>query len=172
MLLHTVYCFSMKVCRHPADAEDTTQEVMIRSLRHLARFQYPHSLAVWLYVVTRNRYRCMSRKHAHCAVKFISLDELTIAQEKAISLIADIRKSPEVTLLQAEQSRLLHQAILRIPAPLRIVLVLHDLEEFTTTEVAEILALKQGTIRVRLHRARLCACKETDVLLAEKLWES
>jgi RNA polymerase sigma-70 factor, ECF subfamily len=171
LLRRTVYCFSLKFSRHPADAEDTTQEVMIRALRYLGRFQDPHSLAAWLYVVTRNRYRCMRRKHAHCAVKFISLDELTIAQEMAISLTADIRKSPEVMLLQAEQSRSLHQAILRVPAPLRIVLVLHDMEEFTTAEVAEILTLKQGTIRVRLHRARLCARKETDVLLAKKRLE-
>ncbi|HUX44900.1 MAG TPA: RNA polymerase sigma factor [Terracidiphilus sp.] len=172
LLRRTVYCFSLKFSRHPADAEDTTQEVMIRALRHLGRFQDPHSLAAWLYVVTRNRYRCMHRKHAHDTLKVIPLDGLTIAQEKAISLIADTRKSPEVTLLQAEQSRLLHQAIRRIPAPLRIVLVLHDMEEFTTAEVAEILALKQGTIRVRLHRARLCARKETDVLLAERRLES
>jgi RNA polymerase sigma-70 factor, ECF subfamily len=168
LLWHTVYCFSMNVCHHPADAEDTTQEVMIRSLRHLGRFQDPHSLAVWLYVVTRNRYRRMRRKQVDRAFRVIPLDQLTHAQEKTTSLLAGSRKNPEVTLLQAERSRLLQQAILRIPAQLRIVLVLHDLEEFTTAEVAEILALKQGTIRVRLHRARRCAREETVVLLAEK----
>lgn len=166
---HTVYCFSMKICHHPADAEDTTQEVMIRSLGHLRRFEDPHSLAVWLYVVTRNRYRRMRRKKPN---RVIPLDRLSDAQEKTISILAGIRKNPEVTLLQAEQSRLLQQAIVRIPAPLRTVLVRHDLEEFTTAEVAEILALKQGTKRVRLHRARQCARAETDVLLAEKLQES
>jgi RNA polymerase sigma-70 factor (ECF subfamily) len=172
LLWHTVYCFSMKVCHHPADAEDTTQEVMIRSLRHLERFEDPHSLAVWLYVVTRNRYRRMRRKQLNRAFNVMPLDQLTLAQEKMTSLLAGTRKNPEVTLLQAERSRLLHQAILRIPAPLRAVLVLHDLEEFTTAEVAEILALKQGTIRVRLHRARQCARKEAGFLLAEKLQES
>lgn len=168
LLRHTVYCFSMKICHHPADAEDTTQEVMIRSLGHLRRFEDPHSLAVWLYVVTRNRHRRMRRKQSNRVFKVIPLDELTHAPENTSSLQAATRKNPEVTFLQAEQSRLLHRAILRIPAPLRIVLVLHDLEEFTTAEIAEILALKQGTIRVRLHRARQCARKEICVLLAEK----
>ena len=54
-------------------------------------------------------------------------------------LLQDAGKSPEGNLLHAEQHHLLHQAILRIPAPLRIVLVLHDMEELTTEQVAQIL---------------------------------
>ena len=60
----------------------------------------------------------------------------------------------------AEQHHLLHQAILRIPPPLRIVLVLHDMEELTTEQVAQVLSLQQGTVRIRLHRARLSVRKE------------
>ena len=60
----------------------------------------------------------------------------------------------------AEQSHLLHQAVLRIPAPLRMVLVLHDMEELDTEQVAKILGLQTGTVRVRLHRARLGVRKE------------
>ncbi len=66
----------------------------------------------------------------------------------------------------AEQHQLLHQAILRIPAPLRIVLVLHDMEELTTEQVAQILDLKQGTVRIRLHRARLSVRKEMSQVLS------
>ena len=62
--------------------------------------------------------------------------------------------------MQAEQEAMLHQAVLRIPVALRMVLVLHDMEELTTEEVAQVLALKPGTVRVRLHRARLAARKE------------
>ena len=41
LLQNTVYSFSMKVCGHPEDAEDTMQEVLSRSLGHLARIQNP-----------------------------------------------------------------------------------------------------------------------------------
>ena len=61
---------------------------------------------------------------------------------------------------------MLHQAILRIPAALRIVLVLHDTEELTTEQVAQILDLRQGTVRIRLHRARLSVRKEMSLLLS------
>jgi RNA polymerase sigma-70 factor (ECF subfamily) len=55
LLQGTVYSFSMKVCGHPEDAEDTMQEVLSRSLPYLSRITEPKALAVWLYTVTRNR---------------------------------------------------------------------------------------------------------------------
>jgi RNA polymerase sigma-70 factor (ECF subfamily) len=80
-------------------------------------------------------------------------------------LLQDAANGPEGDLLAAEQHHLLHQAILRIPAALRIVLVLHDMEELTTEQVAQILNLRQGTVRIRLHRARLSVRKEMSQLL-------
>ena len=53
LLQQTVYSFSMKVCGHPEDAEDTMQEVLYRSLKHLAKLEEPRALAVWLYTVTQ-----------------------------------------------------------------------------------------------------------------------
>jgi RNA polymerase sigma-70 factor (ECF subfamily) len=79
--------------------------------------------------------------------------------------LKDTGQSPEGNLLHAEQHHLLHQAVLRIPAQLRIVLVLHDMEELTTDQVAQILDLQPGTVRVRLHRARLSVRKEMNRIL-------
>ena len=69
-------------------------------------------------------------------------------------------------MIAAEQHQLLHQAILRVPPALRIVLVLHDMEELTTEQVAQILSLQQGTVRIRLHRARLSVRKIMNQLLS------
>ena len=165
LLQNTVYSFSMKVCGHPEDAEDTMQEVLSRSLEHLAKIEDPQQLAVWLYTVTRNRCWRMRRKPAHAPASMLSLDELMPSDEELGILLQDAGKSPELNLLETEQRHLLHQAILRIPAPLRIVLVLHDMEELTTEQVAQILELQQGTIRIRLHRARLSVRKEMNDLL-------
>ncbi len=165
LLQNTVYSFSMKVCGHPEDAEDTMQEVLFRSLGHLAKIQDPQALAVWLYTVTRNRCWRMRRKPAGAPARTLSLDELMPDDVELARLLADAG-SPESNLLQAEQNSLLHHAILRIPAQLRIVLVLHDVEELTTDQVAQILALQPGTVRVRLHRARLSVRKEMKQLLA------
>jgi len=160
LLQNTVYSFSMKVCGHPEDAEDTMQEVLSRSLGHLAAIQDPKALAVWLYTVTRNRCWRMRRKGASAPTHMLSLDELIPDEVELGRLLQDAAESPEGNLLHAEQHHLLHQAVLRIPVQLRIVLVLHDMEELTTEQVAQILALQPGTVRVRLHRARLWVRKE------------
>jgi RNA polymerase sigma-70 factor (ECF subfamily) len=165
LLQNTVYSFSMKICGHPEDAEDTMQEVLYRSLSHLAKIQDPQALAVWLYTVTRNRCWRMRRKPAHAPSHTFSLDELMPDEVELGRLLKDAGQSPEGNLLHAEQSRLLHQAVLRIPAQLRIVLVLHDMEEMTTEQVAQILNLQLGTVRVRLHRARLSVRKEMSRIL-------
>jgi RNA polymerase sigma-70 factor (ECF subfamily) len=165
LLQNTVYSFSMKVCGHPEDAEDTMQEVLSRSLRHLARFHNPQELAVWLYTVTRNRCWRMRRKPSHAPTAILSLDELMPNDEELGTLLQDAGNGPETNLLHGERRHLLHQAILRIPAPLRIVLVLHDMEELTTGQVAQILDLQQGTVRIRLHRARLSVRNEMNQLL-------
>ena len=164
-LQNTVYSFSMKVCGHPQDAEDTMQEVLFRSLGHLAKIQTPQALAVWLYTVTRNRCWRMRRKPAHAPIQTFSLDELMPDEAELGRLLQDAGESPEGNLIHAEQHHLLHQAVLSILVQLRIVLVLHDMEELTTEQVAQILDLQPGTVRVRLHRARLSVRKEMTRVL-------
>ena len=55
LLQNTVYSFSMKVCGHPEDAEDTMQEVLVKLLPYLPKFENPQALSAWLYKVARNR---------------------------------------------------------------------------------------------------------------------
>lgn len=161
LLQNTVYSFSMKVCGHREDAEDTMQEVLYRSLQHLARIEEPRALAVWLYTVTRNRCWRMRGNSSHRA-KHVSLDELMPDEGEMGRLLRDPTPGPESNVLHIEQRDLLRKAVLRIPPQLRIVLVLHDMEELPTEDVAQILNLQPGTVRVRLHRARLSVRKEVS----------
>ena len=167
LLQNTVYSFSMKVCGHQEDAEDTMQEVLYRSLGHLAKIKEPQALAVWLYTVTRNRCWRMRRKSVNAPKQMVALDELLPDDAELGRLLADAAQGPEDDASQAEQASLLHKAVLQIPPPLRMVLVLHDMEELDTDQVATILGLKTGTVRVRLHRARLLVRKQM-ALLVEK----
>jgi RNA polymerase sigma-70 factor (ECF subfamily) len=141
------------------------QEVLSRSIGHLAKIQTPQQMAVWLYTVTRNRCWRMRRKPAHAPTNLLSLDELMPDNEALGRLLEDAAVGPEGNILAAEQHHLLHQAILRVPPTLRIVLVLHDMEELATEQVAQVLSLQQGTVRIRLHRARLSVRKEMNQLL-------
>lgn len=141
------------------------QEVLFRSLRHLGKLEGPNALASWLYTVTRNRCHRMRRSPFEGAARKLSLDELIPDDEELRALLIESERGPEAAAIHGEEHHLLHQAVLQIPTPLRIVLVLHDMEELSSEEIADILGLQIGTVRVRLHRARLAVRKEMSRLL-------
>jgi RNA polymerase sigma-70 factor (ECF subfamily) len=149
----------MKVCGHREDAEDTMQEVLYRSLRHLAKIDEPRALAVWLYTVTRNRCWRMRGRSSKRA-RQVSLQDLMPDEGEMARLLRDPTPGPESRVIHGEQRDLLRQALMHIPPHLRMVLVLHDMEELATEDVAQVLNLQPGTVRVRLHRARLSVRKE------------
>jgi RNA polymerase sigma-70 factor (ECF subfamily) len=155
LLQNTVYAFSMKVCGHVEDAEDTAQEVFVRSLPHLAKITEPKALAVWLYRVARNRCWRMRRKGSDAPAQMLSLSELTPVESELSQMLKDPNPNAETLLTKAEQNQRLQEAVLMLSPPYRMVLVLHDMEDLETEQIAQVLGVEQGTVRVRLHRARL-----------------
>jgi RNA polymerase sigma-70 factor (ECF subfamily) len=160
LLQNTVYSFSMRVCGQRQDAEDTMQEVLVKSVPYLAKFDSPKALVVWLYKVAKNR--ClMSRRTSKFAPKEnISLEELMPDRQELERLGGDSSVNPETVAIRSEEVGRLREAIHKLPPQYRIVLVLRDMEGLTDEEVAEITGLRSGTVRVRLHRARLFVRKE------------
>ena len=155
LLQGTVYSFSMKVCGHPQDAEDTMQETLLRVSPMLKKIANPKALAVWLYKVARSRCLMSRRRSKFAAAPDLSLEALMPERKDLESLAAEREKDPERSLLKRESQAALRAAIDKLPPEYRLVLVLHDMEELSTEEVARISGLKPGTVRVRLHRARL-----------------
>ena len=160
LLQDTVFSFSMKVCGHPQDAEDTMQDVLLKSLPYLPKFDSAKALGVWLYKVARNRCLMNRRGNKFSPKVNLSLDELMPDGRELQQLLQSDRPSPESEVLEIEAGDRLHQAILKVPPQYRFVLVLHDMEELSTAEVARVTGLREGTVRVRLHRARLFVRKE------------
>src|ERR1035437_8808350 len=155
LLQNTVYSFSMKVCGHPQDAEDTMQDVLLKSIPHLAKFDNSQALTVWLYKVARNRCISSHRGSKLARARNLSLDELMPDSRELQELLKSHAPSPEAALLTSETAEHLRASILKVPPQYRMVLVLHDMEELRTADVAKIMGLREGTVRVRLHRARL-----------------
>ena len=160
LLQNTVFSFSMRVCGQREDAEDTMQEVLLKSVPYLPRFDSPKALVVWLYKVAKNRCLMSRRKSKFAPARELSLEELMPDRRELEQLSADGRINPEAYAIHSQQASHLREAIQRLPAPYRIVLVLRDMEGLTDEEVAEITGLRPGTVRVRLHRARLFVRKE------------
>jgi RNA polymerase sigma-70 factor (ECF subfamily) len=160
LLQTTVFSFSMKVCGQRQDAEDTMQEVLLKSVPNLPKFDNPRALMVWLYKVAKNRCLMSRRKSKFAPKEDLSLEELMPDRRELQELSGSPDATPETSLLRRENAKRLREAVQRLPAEYRLILVLHDMEELSDGDVAEITGLRLGTIRVRLHRARLFVRKE------------
>ena len=160
LLQNTVFSFSMRVCGQREDAEDTMQEVLLKSVPYLARFDSPKALVVWLYKVAKNRCLMGRRRSKFAPLPDLSLEELMPDRLELERLGADGSINPESFAIRSEEAGRLRAAIRKLPARYRIVLVMHDMEGLTDEEVSEITGLRAGTVRVRLHRARLFVRKE------------
>jgi len=150
----TVFAFSMKLCGHRQDAEDTAQETMLRTVPELRKFSSPRALSVWLYKVARSRCLMSRRRSKFAPKQEISLDEVLPDRQELERQLASRDAGPEHSLLRKESAAELAAAVLRIPPRYRQVLVLHDMEELDSREVAQVMGIREGTVRVRLHRAR------------------
>jgi len=160
LLQKTIFSFSMKVCGQRQDAEDTMQEVLLKSVPNLPKFDSPKALMVWLYKVAKNRCLMSRRKSKFAPKEDLSLEELMPDRQELQKLSGSPDGTPETSLLRRESAKHLREAVQRLPAEYRLILVLHDMEELSDGDVAEITGLRLGTIRVRLHRARLFVRKE------------
>ena len=160
LLQNTVFSFSMRVCGQRQDAEDTMQEVLLKSVPQLPKFDSPKALVVWLYKVAKNRCLMSRRRSKFAPNRELSLEELMPDRRELEKLSAENGINPERLAIRSEEAGMLRQAIQKLPAQYRIVLVLRDMEGLTDEDVAEITGLRAGTVRVRLHRARLFVRKE------------
>jgi RNA polymerase sigma-70 factor, ECF subfamily len=160
LLQNTVFSFSMRICGHREDAEDTMQEVLLKSVPQLPKFESPKALLVWLYKVAKTRCLMNRRKSKFAPAHELSLEELMPDRKELEKLTAGGRVNPEAFAIRSEEASRLREAVQKLPPQYRIILVLRDMEGLTDDEVAEITGVRSGTVRVRLHRARLFVRKE------------
>jgi RNA polymerase sigma-70 factor (ECF subfamily) len=149
-----IYRLGLKMLNNPQDAEDILQETFIKAYQHLGDFDGRSSPATWLYRIATNEALMSLRKKRP---ELVSLEEplADSAEPQEPMQILDWCCLPEEDYLTAESLEALDRAIDALPASLRIVFVLRDIQGLSTREVAEILDLSETAVKTRLSRARL-----------------
>ncbi len=143
-----LYRFALQMSGKTELAEEVTQEVFMWLMRESRQYHSERGpLLSYLYGVTRNY---VLRHLEHDQADTVSIDdpehETASLSSDADDILGDITNRERIDLLR--------QAILRLPAPYREVVVLCDLHELDYAETAAILGCPVGTVRSRLHRAR------------------
>ena len=152
----SLYNFGLRMCDNPSDAEDMVQDTFLNVFKYLEGFRYETKFRNWLYRVATSACLKKKRRSKYAPDRELSLDEFLPADESAASTdLPRWASQPLEQVLDGELAGVIRQALLDLPEKYRLVVVLRDVEGFTTQESAEILNLTPTNIKVRLHRARL-----------------
>ena len=150
-----VFNITYRMLGNPDDAKDVTQEVFITVFKTIETFREESKFSTWLYRVTvnhcKNRIKYLARRHDR------DRDELDETSREINGAVAAPTRhiQPDRALEGAQMEKLLQEAIETLDDDHRIVVVLRDVEDLSIEEICEITGLKDGTVKSRLHRARL-----------------
>ena len=151
-----LFNFGLRMCGDVYDAEDLVQETFLNVFRYLKGFRFETKFKNWLYRIATSTCLKKRRKSKYAPERELSLDEFILQNDSQMpEEIPEWAQMPLEQLLNEELANILKEAILTLPEKYRLVVVLRDLEGFSTIETAQILNLKTSNVKVRLHRARL-----------------
>ena len=146
---HRVFAVAYRMLGTRAEAEEIAQEVFLRAYRGIAEFRGEASLSTWLYAIASRL--CLTRLASGQG----RLSRSREPDDDAITLLPTAAPDPAAEAERKELEAALRQAIAELPAERRLVVVLRDLEGLSYEEIAAALGLELGTVRSRLHRARM-----------------
>ncbi|MDX1983596.1 MAG: sigma-70 family RNA polymerase sigma factor [Bryobacteraceae bacterium] len=164
-----LFRYSFLVCHQREDAEEITQEALLKVFQSLHQLREPERIRSWVFRVARNACLMKRRKSVFAPERELSLDDLrpSLSSEdgRRTLEIADWSNLPDEQLLQGELKQKVQAAIAGLPEIYRMVILLRDMEELSTSETAEVLDINEDLVKTRLHRARLAVRKELDQFL-------
>lgn len=163
-----IYRLALRMLGDQQDAEDVLQTTFVKALQHLSEFEGRSSLSTWLYRIAANEALMLLRRKRPA----LSLDEEPEDDEGGSLLplqLADWSSLPESDLLDAEARKLLDQAVQKLPARLRVVFLMRDVEGLSIRETSEALRLTETAVKTRLLRARLNLREQLSVYFGERL---
>ena len=150
----SIYFLLQSLLRNEADAEDAAQETVIKVFRNLHMFRGDSQFKTWVLSIARNEGLGRLRKTE--SRREDSLDELSDEQggDYTPAILTSWREVPAQALERKELGAVLRKAIEGLPEIYRNVVLLRDIEEMDVRETAAALDITEGTVKVRLHRAR------------------
>jgi RNA polymerase sigma-70 factor (ECF subfamily) len=152
-----IYQLALRQMKNPEDAEEVTQDVLLKVYRKIGAFRGDSALSSWIYRITFNT--AMSRLRSSKLERAAQHRERARADQdetrQASLQVADWSHMPDEELLRAQLRRAVMAAIQDLPEIYRVPVVLRDIEGLTTEEASSRLHVKDQTLKSRLHRGRL-----------------
>ncbi len=139
-----VYRVALYFTKNKDDAEDLTQDAFIRAYTFFNRFRHDTNFKAWILKIMRNLYITQVKKK-----------RFTVEHQDEHMVMPDSNNNTEKQLLDSLRVMDVKKAIDLLPAEFKEIIILCELEGYSYEEIAKIIGIPVGTVRSRLHRARL-----------------
>ncbi|MCW2868501.1 MAG: polymerase, sigma 29 subunit, SigE [Marmoricola sp.] len=140
-----VYRLAYRLTGNGHDAEDLTQEVFVRVIRSLHTYR-PGTMEGWLHRITTNLFLDQARRKQR--IRFDALSD------EAAGRLPSALPTPDIAQMDRLFDADVEAALASLAPDFRAAVVLCDVEGLTYEEIADVLDLKLGTVRSRIHRGR------------------
>jgi RNA polymerase sigma-70 factor (ECF subfamily) len=139
-----VYNLAYRMLGSPDEAEDAAQEIFIRLYRQLARYDTARKFSTWTLAIATN----------YCIDQLRRRRMQLVPLENVIPWARAREAGPEARALDREAHDEMQVLLRRLPEKYRAVLILRYWQELSCAEIANVLAVPEGTVKTQLHRAR------------------
>ena len=150
-----IYNLSLKMLLFPEDAEDATQEILVKMVTHLSTFQRKSSFQTWVYRIASNYLISEQSKRSHQAKRMsfeAYADQIDTGQSEVVMYTTN---EGEISLLEEEVKVSCTHGLLHCLNPTnRLIYILGDIMDFNSVEAAEILDITPASFRKQLSRSR------------------
>jgi RNA polymerase sigma-70 factor, ECF subfamily len=150
-----LFLAAASILGNDADAEDATQEAVLKAYRNLARFRQESKFSTWLFQIAINEAKMKLRKDRRYLYESIDAGRETDEGDYIPTDFADWREIPSEALEQSELREALSAALKSLPEKYQTVLVLRDVQQMSIAETAKALGISEENVKTRTSRARL-----------------
>lgn len=163
-----VYNLTYRMLGDSAEAEDVAQEVFITVFKSIDSFRGDSKFSTWLYRIAanhcKNRIKHLARRRDRQGPD--AGGDAALGGDGAPEGVGAPQPGPDTQLVGAELEKIVQKTISTLEEEQRLLLVLRDIEELSYAEITEITGLAEGTVKSRLHRARMALRRKM-----QKYWE-
>lgn len=149
-----LYNIALRMTGNEEDANDLTQEALLRAYKAFSKWKRECSFSSWLFRIATNLYIDQVRRRKR--IRFESLDSPIVTDdgEKLSRTIESDARSPQSMAEAAEVQEKVQLALQKLSPEFRMSIILCDIQGFSYTEISEIMDCSIGTVRSRIHHAR------------------
>lgn len=157
-----IYGFCSHITGNTQEGEELYQDTFLKAVEHLKKMDITQNPKSFLLSIAVGLWKNKKRKYAW-RQRIAGMESLEDKEEyKNIpSDMDDVL--PEQTLLQKEQNEIIHTCIKNLSEKYQLILYLYYSSEISTKEIAACLKLPEGTVKSRLHKARMLVKEQLEV---------